>query len=280
MSRIRQIVQVTVVESDLDDSGGRKKEGVKQAQKKAGRNAPQQSPLASASKSREKRQHSQRAVEADREDRGSMSSPSFIEPFVPMPPTDDPLPDDQTSSLYLASNAVGSPPGKTVAGARVHAAATSGTENPGSENFTFGIPVAFLPGRGLDVSVPLVHNSQLWNKYEGVHTLMTYNVDSGWPAPGWRLGYGQIEDQGSAGFTLTDADGTRHALVYYGSNNWETTDGTFIRYTGGSGGPRAITSTGVSYVCPQWSRYFLAARRPLPRGSTMNMTTTAAVTHT
>jgi len=43
---------------------------------------------------------------------------------------------------------------------------------------------------------------------------MSYDVDSSWPAAGWRLSLGQIEDQGSYGFTLTDGDGTRHALVH------------------------------------------------------------------
>jgi hypothetical protein len=64
---------------------------------------------------------------------------------------------------------------------------------------------------------------------------MTYDVDSGWPAPSFRISLGQIEDQGSAGFTLTDPNGTRHALVQTGSYNYDTVDGTFIHYYSASG---------------------------------------------
>src|SRR5206468_2956933 len=56
-----------------------------------------------------------------------------------------------------------------------------------------------------------------------------------WPAQGFRLSFGQIEDQGSYGFTLTDPDGTRHALVHGTGYNYDTTDGTFIHYYGGAG---------------------------------------------
>ncbi len=150
-------------------------------------------------------------------------------------PTDNPLPDNQTYSLYQAANAVGSPPGKTLPGANVSSPAVDGTENPGSQNFIFGIPIETPPGRGLDVSLTLVHNSQLFNRSvnpaDGV-VQMTYDVDSGWPAPGFRLGYGQIENQGSYGFTLTDQDGTRHALTATNTNEYEANDGTSIHYTG------------------------------------------------
>jgi RHS repeat-associated protein len=106
----------------------------------------------------------------------------------------------------------------------------------GNRNFSFGLPILNLPGRGLDVSLSLVYNSLLWNKStSGSTTYLTYDVDSGWPAPGFRLGFGQIEDQGSNGFTLTDPDGTRHALAYSSANNYDTKDGTFIHYNGGAG---------------------------------------------
>ena len=55
------------------------------------------------------------------------------------------------------------------------------------------------------------------------------------PAQGFRLGYGQIEDQGSAGFTLTENNGTRRALAFASTNNYATTDGSFITFAGGSG---------------------------------------------
>ena len=52
---------------------------------------------------------------------------------------------------------------------------------------------------------------------------------------GWKLGYGQIESQGAAGFTLTDSDGTRHEMSKANASNpnetiYQSTDGTFILY--------------------------------------------------
>jgi hypothetical protein len=61
---------------------------------------------------------------------------------------------------------------------------------------------------------------------------MTYDVNSGWPAPGFQLGYGYIESHGTAGMTLVDADGTRHELRKDNTNpnNYDTVDGTFIHF--------------------------------------------------
>lgn len=159
-------------------------------------------------------------------------------PFVPeRPPDEDPLPDDETYSLYEPGNIVGSPPGKTKPGAKTSAVATNGTETNGGQNFTFGLPIVGMAGRGVDVSLSLVYNSQLWNKSTDPgtsSTFMTYDVDSGWTGPGFRLGFGQIEDQGSFGFTLTEADGTRRQLTFVTGTTFETSDGSFIRYIGGS----------------------------------------------
>jgi hypothetical protein len=152
-------------------------------------------------------------------------------------PNDDPLPDNETLSLFSRVNTVGAPPGKKRGGARVPAPATGGTETNGNKNFTFGLPVAGLSGRGINAGLSLVYNSAVWNKstvpLSGA-TWMTYDVDSSWPATGWRMTLGQIENQGSAGYTLVDADGTRHALSLTSSSHYDTTDGTFIHYHGGS----------------------------------------------
>ncbi|HEX2272101.1 MAG TPA: hypothetical protein VHH35_21345, partial [Pyrinomonadaceae bacterium] len=152
-------------------------------------------------------------------------------------PNDDPLPDDETTSLFKSVNIVGAPPGKKRGGASVPSPATGGTETNGNKNFTFALPVAGLPGRGLNAALSLVYNSAVWHKstvpLSGA-TWMTYDVDSSWPATGWRMTLGQIETQGSVGYTLTDADGTRHALSLTSTSHYDTTDGTFIHYHGGS----------------------------------------------
>ena len=167
---------------------------------------------------------------------GKLASPAGMMPFL-RDPNDDPLPDNETTSLYEPNNLTGTPPGKTKQVPMKATSAVPITEN-GNRNFSFKLPVVSLPGRGLEVSLPLFYNSLLWHKSTNPSngsTWMTYDVDSGYPGQGFRLGYGQIEDQGSAGFTLTESNGTRHALVSTGGSNYATTDGSFITFTGGSG---------------------------------------------
>ena len=174
-------------------------------------------------------------VAQNRSRRQRRAHTTSVMPFI-RDPNDDPLPDNETSSLYQPNNLIGTPPGKKKPGALSAASSVPVTES-GNRNFSFGLPVVSLPGRGIDVSLALVYNSLVWNKSTNPSdssTWMTYDVDSGYPAQGFRLGYGQIEDQGSAGFTLTDSNGTRHALVYSSLYNYDTTDGTFIHFTGGS----------------------------------------------
>ena len=90
----------------------------------------------------------------------------------------------------------------------------------------------------MDASLSLFYNSLVWHRSTNPSngsTWITYDVDSGYPGQGFRLGYGQIEDQGSAGFTLAEKNGTRRALAFTSTNNYATTDGSFITFAGGSG---------------------------------------------
>jgi RHS repeat-associated protein len=193
--------------------------------------------------------------------RASMFKRAFYEPnkrsasltpvvYDPNTEIDDPLPDAETPSLYSPVNEVGTPPGRTEPGAGVPATATGGTETPGSSNFNFGVPLLDLPGRGIGVSLALSYNSRLWHKStsSGI-THLTFDVDSGWPAPGFRLGYGFIEAQGSQGFTLVDPNGTRRELRKLNTNpndhNYETTDGSFIHFYGGRGWGTVTYTSGI-----------------------------------
>lgn len=160
-------------------------------------------------------------IAQNRRRRSKRAHTTAVVPFM-RDPNDDPLPDNETSSLYQPNNLIGTPPGKKKPGALSAASSIPVTES-GNRNFTLGLPVVGLPGRGIDVSLALIYNSLVWNKSTNPSdssTWMTYDVDSGYPAQGFRLGYGQIEDQGSAGFTLTDSNGTRHALVYSSPYNY------------------------------------------------------------
>jgi RHS repeat-associated protein len=236
--KAKEKVRVTVIEGVREKFGGKKKENSKRQRPRSSRNMSDFGNLNAVAnfesnklKGGERKRHAAHAQFRARR--------SWLQPIIPLrDQMDDPLPDDETPSLYSAANSVGSPPGKKTPGALTAAAAIDSTESPSSENFSFALPMVSLPGRGLDVSLSLIYNSRTFNKsvdsWDG-STWMTYDVDSGWPAAGFRLGYGQIEDQGSFGFTLTDADGTRHALAYTSPYNYDTTDGTFIHFYGGRG---------------------------------------------
>jgi RHS repeat-associated protein len=227
--RARKNVRVTVVEGSGEPFGGKKKVDSRRATRNsaAAVSPPnsQQPKLAKKSEARRERSH-------------SLSRPVRSVAMFLRDPLDDPLPDGETGSLFFPNNSVGQPTGRTTAGTSAPPVATEGTELPGSSNFAFAIPVVSLPGRGLDVSLSLSYNSRVFNKsidpFDG-STQMTFDVDSGWPAAGFRLSFGQIEDQGSLGFTLTDPDGTRHLLKLTSTNNYDTEDGSFIHFTGGSG---------------------------------------------
>ncbi len=188
-----------------------------------------------------------------------------IEPL--RPDGDGQLPDDETGSLYDSMNDVGTPPGRTEPGAPNPIPGLRGRETPGSSNFSFDVPVASLPGRGVDAALALQYNSLLWNQSTTAQgqTHMTYDVDEGWPAPGFRLGYGQMERQGQDGFTLTDPDGTRHQMAASTGppapdiSYYESTDSTYIRYAYdrgmGSGTATYTDGTQVQFSAARTGRF-------------------------
>jgi hypothetical protein len=148
-------------------------------------------------------------------------------------------------------NGVGDPPGRPM------------DEGVGSGNFQLAAPVLGLPGRGIDISLGLSYNSRVWNK---AGTQITFDIDRGWPAPGFSLGFGKLLHMGVMnGGMIVDADGTRHSFtgdlnVYpgWGSTfSGHTTDGTFIdySYTANTAGivnawARLANGTIISYGAP------------------------------
>jgi RHS repeat-associated protein len=190
--------------------------------------------------------------------RAGKSKILFAHPFMPSG-TDDRLPDSDTSSLYQPINQVGTPEGKTEAPATTPPAATGGTETPGSANYSFAVPLLDLPGRQLNTGLSLNYNSRLWHKVDnGSTTKMYYDVDYGWPAPGFRVGFGQLEHQGSSGFTLTEANGTRRQMTSIGSSAYRTTDGSLITYYSALGGGTMTYPDGthVSYGATNGPRFY------------------------
>jgi RHS repeat-associated protein len=260
----KETVRVTVA-GEPWDFGGKKKDSVRNvtqgARKSSDDNVATSSDISATNISKVNPSHTmslanaQEKVEAEapiRKDVRLAHTTKRAKPVLPAPlpppPDYDPLPDGETGSLYAPINDVGRPVGRTEPGAATASAAIEGTETPGSSNFTFGVPILGLPGRGLDVSLGLVYNSRVWNRStSGGATRLTYDVDSGWPAPGFRLGYGQMEDQGSAGFTLTDPDGTRHEMKKRANtvNIYDSVDGTFVTYVGGRSGGTVTYANGT-----------------------------------
>lgn len=121
-------------------------------------------------------------------------------------------------------NQIGNPPG------------SPGDEGAGNGNFHLGSQILGLQSRGTDISLGLYYNSRLWAK-SGSN--ITYDIDKGFPAPGWNLGFGKmILPGGNAGAMIVEPDGTRHSytgtVTTYGTSQWfngSTTDGSFIDYS-------------------------------------------------
>jgi RHS repeat-associated protein len=120
-------------------------------------------------------------------------------------------------------NTVGNPPG--------------GLEDAGagSGNFQITAPLLDLPARGSGISLGLYYNSRLWTK---ANSDITYDIDKGFPAPGWHLGVGKmVLPGGNSGAMIIEPDGTRRGytgtVTTYGTSQWftgYTIDGSLIDY--------------------------------------------------
>jgi RHS repeat-associated protein len=157
-----------------------------------------------------------------------------------MPPPDEPvLSEQQAENLVSPENNLGNPPGQTEMSSASTASAIRTRERHGSSNYSFGIPVASLPGRGIDAGIGITYNSRVWNKSDfGGTRVFDFNTDKNWLAPGFDMGYGEIEGYytGSGyGYLLSGPDGTRHQLILKQSagscGTYESSDGTFIQTT-------------------------------------------------
>jgi RHS repeat-associated protein len=117
------------------------------------------------------------------------------------------------------------------------------TFNPESKNFSFAAPALALAGRaGLNLSLALSYNSRVWSRSGAV---LAFNADKGFPAPGWRIGFGAIQGvkPGASitsynssytfkqSFLFIAPDGTRHELAKNNSTNlYESYDGSYLDF--------------------------------------------------
>ncbi len=183
----------------------------------------------------------------------------LTESAISQPPTmfaTPPLDDDEFRSSFLAENNLGSPTGQVDAQApNAPAAFRSIRERVGSANFNFEVPIASLPGRGIDGGISLSYNSRVWNFWQspiGSLTRYRYNLDNDWLAPGFKMTLGSLKYQNYSNASLTSPDGTRHQLVFVSGNNYartyESTDGTFVRiYVTSANGTDIDNAISVKY---------------------------------
>ena len=157
--------------------------------------------------------------------------------------------DGNYGSSSEPGNGVGDPPGGTL------------DDGAGSGNFQLKAPILSFSGRGINVNLGLSYNSRLWNKGSGQ---ITYDIDHGWPAPGWSLGFGEVLFMGvNGGSMIAEADGTRrtyagqasyYSYSYSGTTyssayfNGHTADGSLVDYSSGFYATNGTYNSGYAYA--------------------------------
>ena len=166
-----------------------------------------------------------------------------LRPDPSVSPTPDPEPsptpsvwtESQWRSQFTADNNLGNPSGQASNGFVSPGVAGATRDRTKTTNFSFNLPIVSIPGRGLNASVGMTYNSQIWNKSDNSYT---YNIDRNWLSPGFNLSYGYLDYAGfgtNGGFDVISPDGTRHLLLYKGTTpggEWsiyESTDGDFVQ---------------------------------------------------
>ncbi|HEX9929489.1 MAG TPA: hypothetical protein VGB02_13205, partial [Pyrinomonadaceae bacterium] len=181
------------------------------------------------------------------------------------PLTINQLPDTERESVYSYENNLGSPMGQVEMDSPNVAAAVNIKHRAGIANYSFGVPFASLPGRGINAGIGMTYNSRTWNKSQAVNPNtqttephFTYDVEQSWVAPGFTSGFGYLESAkvqrqiifnnptSSYNYTepiptgITEADGTRRQIeckTYTQANQsnsfecteYSTSDGSMVR---------------------------------------------------
>ena len=110
-------------------------------------------------------------------------------------------------STYDPENNLGAPAGKTEMDSPNPTAALRIRHRAGIANYSFGVPFASLPGRGIDASIGMSYNSRVWNKTgEGTFAGYQFNVDKNWLAQGFTVGYGKLTSHFESKTVLTTSN--------------------------------------------------------------------------
>lgn len=103
-----------------------------------------------------------------------------------------------------------------------------------SGNYNWSLPLLGLTGRaGHDLSLALSYNSLVWTKYQ---SSIQYDVDQGFPAPGFRLGFPVVQPRflhdatGSYAYMLITPGGAHIELRQIGTSNiYEAADSSYLQ---------------------------------------------------
>ncbi|HEY6330206.1 MAG TPA: RHS repeat-associated core domain-containing protein [Blastocatellia bacterium] len=127
---------------------------------------------------------------------------------------------------------------------------------PESSNLLTSVPVVYLQGRQLNVSLSLCYNSQIWMQNGSA---IYFAPLPSFPATGFYLGFGYIATypssvkSGDTGYLLIDSDGTpRYLGAGSGTSpgTYTTSDGSYITFTGSasSGGELTYTNGTIATI--------------------------------
>ena len=129
--------------------------------------------------------------------------------------------------------------GVTALAAYVSPAQCAARANLYSYNVMYSIPLFSLVGRaGFNLNLTLNYNSKAWIKSGST---VYFDGEQGWPAPGWRLGFGRIDGvyAGSDGYNhyyYIAPTGDIHDLRYDSSDSlYESTDSTYVDFNDSTG---------------------------------------------
>jgi YD repeat-containing protein len=228
-----------------------------------------------------------------RKNRPNLPEPLVSINLLPPPEYDPPIPggnsgsyDDYYTAAIRRENNTGranSAPGRE--GDPTGSNSTTGGQSItlGSQNINFSAPVLSLGGRnGLGVGLALSYNSRsVWlrDPWSGK---LAFNLDNGFPAPGWSLGFGKVlggqaasdippfwnRDLGKYTYIWVEADGTRRTLVGTTSpanNYYKTDDSSGIEFFRGSRQLRRPDGSNIYFTLPTNSSGQPTGKELLPR---------------
>ena len=160
----------------------------------------------------------------------------------------------QTRATRGRSNSFG-PPDSDISTARLDPLNETGggDENPLSRNFNWSLPLVSLPGRaGMDLGLTLSYNSLVWTKSGNS---ISFDLDKGFPGPGFRLGFPVIQplyfnpEVGKFAFLMISPDGSKTELRQVGTSSlYEAADSSYLLLDSVTMVLRTADGTQLTYV--------------------------------